>query len=57
MNRSTCSQCHTGNGFVEAYNDIPGATTGRYEDPVGITVRPATIRTTIPMCTSCVVLR
>jgi len=36
MNRSGCSQCHTGNGFAEAFNDIPGATTGRYDDPVGI---------------------
>ena len=37
MNRSGCSQCHTGNGFAEAFNDIPGATTGRYADPVGVT--------------------
>ncbi len=36
MNRTGCSQCHTGNGFAEAYNNIPGATTGRYDDPVGI---------------------
>jgi predicted CXXCH cytochrome family protein len=37
MNRSGCSQCHTGNGYVEAFNNIPGATTGRYDDPVAIT--------------------
>jgi predicted CXXCH cytochrome family protein len=35
MNRSGCSQCHTGNGFIE--QTINGGTAGTYADPVGIT--------------------
>jgi predicted CXXCH cytochrome family protein len=35
MNRSGCSQCHTGNGYVE--QTINGGTAGTYADPVGIT--------------------
>ena len=53
MNRSGCSQCHTGNGFAEAYNNIPGATTGGMPILSGSPARPATTRTTTRTNISC----
>jgi predicted CXXCH cytochrome family protein len=37
MNRDGCAQCHTGNGFVANFNDIPNAVTQTYPDVQGIT--------------------